>query len=110
MGVPHSPQKAGTGGSIPLPHWPQIRGTYQFCLPVSPSNFGIGWPVLGSNLGPLGVGGSTNCGTTAPHWPQNLGGGLPRLLPHSPQKIFLAPGSGVKLDDDPAPEPEECAA
>ena len=28
--------------------------TYQFCLPVSPSNFGIGWPVLGSNLGPLG--------------------------------------------------------
>ena len=75
VGVPHSPQKAGRGYSIPLPHPPQ--------------NFFLG---------------AAGCGAKVPHSGQNLGGGLPRLVPHSPQKIFLAPGSGVKLDDDPAPE------
>ena len=78
MGVPHSPQKAGRGYSIPLPHPPQ--------------NFFLG---------------AAGCGAKVPHSGQNLGGGLPRLVPHSPQKIFLAPGSGVKLDDDPAPEGSE---
>ena len=28
--------------------------SYQFCFPVKGSNFGIGWPVMGSNLAPNG--------------------------------------------------------
>ena len=31
----------------------QFTASYQFCFPVSGSNFGMGWPVSGSNLAPV---------------------------------------------------------